>query len=115
MNPDNGTEPVAEPVAEPRASRGDRFRGFFERVDGRLVPFFGGPEVGPYDEVPGAPSGHRCPICGHDMTEHVIDRGPANHLLYCPDHTAHPPLEDTRPLNDLGMPRGEGSKAKRHE
>ena len=52
-------------------------------------------------------SGERvCPLCAHPMGEHTIDHSGRDAVLHCP--VAHlPEPVDTRPLNELGMPRRE--------
>ncbi|AWB86317.1 hypothetical protein C3E77_06625 [Mycetocola zhujimingii] len=47
-----------------------------------------------------------CPVCGHPMSEHVIDHSTSNPILICPapiDHNRIP--ETTSPLDELGMER----------
>lgn len=81
-----------------------KFRGFFERVDNAMRPIFGPPNL-PLDqaETRGAPADLNCPICGHAMTRHAIDRGLADTILYCPAHEDAPLEPDDRRLNELGM------------
>src|SRR5690606_18543190 len=59
-----------------QADKPDRLRHAAEWLDGKLVPRFGAGDVGPYDEE--SEESVRlhdvCPLCGHPMGEHAIDR-----------------------------------------
>lgn len=47
-----------------------------------------------------------CPVCGHPMSEHVIDHTTPNAILECPAPIDHSLEHDsTSPLDELGMPR----------
>ena len=77
-------EARAEPASSLNPFRGKT--GFYNRFN-NLVYFFTGPaQVGigrpeaPY--VP--PADPRCPICGHLMADHRIDRGGERTQLHCP-------------------------------
>ncbi|WP_168627171.1 hypothetical protein [Cryobacterium sp. BB307] len=75
----------------------------FNWLDNKLERFVS-PQLGPWEES--APSEATCPVCGHDMAEHVVDRSKENQVLHCPA----PPLanyerDPDAPLNELGMPK----------
>ncbi len=83
-------------------------------VDRKLNPVFGPPPVGPYgDDDRAAVS--TCPVCGHPMGEHHIDRTARDAVLECPapiDHNLE--LNDHSPLDEFGMPlRGDRTAKKR--
>lgn len=91
-------------TAEADDERPNRLRHAAEWLDGKLVPTLGPPDLGPYDEEPedSVRSHDACPLCGHPMREHTIDRSTANAVLNCPA----PPLperESFEPLNEVGM------------
>ena len=49
-----------------------------DRLNRKLFPYLGPPELGPYDEPPLAPTGPKpCPVCGARMDEHEFLRGTA--------------------------------------
>lgn len=73
-------------------------------VDRKLTPVFGAPPISPYGEET-EQSIAICPVCGHPMSEHVIDHSTPNAILECPapiDHTLE--HESTSPLDEFGMP-----------
>ncbi|HEV7956344.1 MAG TPA: hypothetical protein VGP10_04220 [Marisediminicola sp.] len=79
----------------------------------KLMPAFGPPPLGPYEEVARRANQGDCPVCGHDMGEHVIDHSTANAILLCPaqELPGHGGRDDTSHLNELGMPiRGERAR-----
>ncbi len=58
-----------------------------DRLTRRLLPYLGPPPLGPYDEPEQKPVATRsCPMCGHPMGEHRIERpgGNASSRLHCP-------------------------------
>ena len=92
-----------EPELRPAHGKG-KFLGFFERVDNAMRPIFGPPKVTvELDGADGTPADLACPVCGHAMTEHAVDRELANSILYCPAHVDTPLEPDDRRLNELGM------------
>lgn len=90
-------------IAE-QADRPDRLRHAAEWLDGKLVPRLGPAELGPYDEESeeSLRSHDACPLCGHAMVEHTIDRSTANAVLNCPVQP-EPAPESFEPLNEVGM------------
>jgi hypothetical protein len=87
-------------------TRPDRVRHAAEWLDGKLVPRLGGPDLGPYDEESeeSVRTHDACPLCGHPMGEHQIDRSHPNAVLICPAEQI-PPRESHEPLNEVGMPK----------
>lgn len=70
-----------------------------------LYTTFGPPPIGPYGEVEAQVAG-ACPVCGHPMGEHLIDRSSANAVLICPvPHEGQFEHVEDVPLNEVGMPR----------
>ena len=61
---------------------------WWDRVNKALFPFMGPAQLGSPDEPPQVSSvGRPCPLCGHSMTEHVVERaGDWNTAtrLHCP-------------------------------
>ena len=61
-------------------------RGFFNNLNRIVYTFTGPAQVGigrpeaPYE----APADPACPICGHPMAEHIIDRTGERTQLHCP-------------------------------
>jgi hypothetical protein len=61
-----------------------------ERLNAMLIPKIGPPPLGPYNEDPLPPTGPKpCPVCGHPMDEHRVERGTAGDgrtatRLHCP-------------------------------
>ena len=86
------------------AAKPDRMRHATEWLDGKLVPRLGGPNLGPYDDesAESVASHDACPLCGHPMGEHQIDRSHANAVLICPAEQI-PRVESHEPLNEVGM------------
>jgi hypothetical protein len=87
-----------------QADKPDRLRHAAEWLDGKLVPRFGAGDIGPYDEESeeSVQSHDACPLCGHPMGEHTIDRSHPNAVLNCPV----PPIPEKQsfePLNEVGM------------
>lgn len=84
--------------------RPNRLRNAAEWLDGKLVPKLGTADLGPYDEEPeeSVRSHDVCPLCGHPMGEHTIDRSAANAVLNCPAPPI-PERESFEPLNEVGM------------
>jgi hypothetical protein len=65
------------------------FGRWIEKLNHKLFPLLGPPPLGPYDEEPVAkPAVQLCPLCGHRMDEHEIDRSGERTQLYCPTETA---------------------------
>lgn len=91
---------AGSPAAE--GGKPSRVRNAAEWLDGKLVPKLGGAEIGPYDEQPEGSSHDVCPLCGHPMAEHTIDRSTANAVLNCPAPQKSAP-ESFEPLNEVGM------------
>lgn len=88
-----------------------RVRHAAEWLDGKLVPRLGPGDLGPYDEESeeSVRSHDACPLCGHPMSEHTIDRSTANAVLNCPV-PPRPERVSYEPLNEVGMikrPRGD--------
>src|SRR5690554_2727779 len=84
-------------------ARPDRVRHAAEWLDGKLVPRLGGAELGPYDEESeeSVKAHDACPLCGHPMGEHQIDRSHANAVLICPAPQI-PERQSFEPLNEVG-------------
>src|SRR5690554_4211557 len=87
-----------------QADKPQRLRHAAEWLDDKLVPRFGPGDIGPYDEESeeSIKSHDACPLCGHPMGEHTIDRSHANAVLNCPV----PPMPErlsSEPLNEVGM------------
>ncbi len=84
--------------------KANRVRHAAEWLDGKLVPRLGGAEVGPYDEESeeSVRAHDACPLCGHPMGEHQIDRSHANAVLICPAPQI-PERQSFEPLNEVGM------------
>jgi hypothetical protein len=65
-------------------------RPWWERLNAALMPKIGPPPLGPYNEEPLPPTGAKpCPICGHPMEEHHVERsetgdGRTATRLHCP-------------------------------
>ena len=60
---------------------------WWDRLNRKLFPYLGPPELGPYDEPPLPPTGPKpCPLCGMRMDEHEIERGEGRTptRIHCP-------------------------------
>jgi hypothetical protein len=57
-----------------------------DRLNRRLLPFFGPAQVGPYDEPVGQsePEDAVCAECGQPMSLHRVDRTGGRSRVYCP-------------------------------
>jgi ribosomal protein S27AE len=88
------------------AGRPGAMRHAAEWLDGKLVPKLGPADLGPYDvESDESVRTHDvCPLCGHPMGEHQIDRSHHNAVLICPAERI-PEVEHYEPLNEVGMPK----------
>src|SRR5690606_23037772 len=78
---------AGDPGAEAEGGeKPDRVRRAAEWLDGVLAPGIGGADLGPYEEESeeSVRSHDACPLCGHPMGEHAIDRSNANAVLICP-------------------------------
>lgn len=65
--------------------------GFYNWANAKMLPYIGPPPLGPYGEEPLPPtSGSNCPLCGHLMSEHEIDRTGPRTQLHCPVETPAP-------------------------
>jgi hypothetical protein len=65
---------------------------WWDRLNRRLFPYLGPPQLGPYDEPPLAPTGPKpCPVCGQRMDEHEIERGVGRTptRIHCPSGTGY--------------------------
>jgi hypothetical protein len=65
---------------------------WWDRLNRKLFPYLGPPELGPYDEPPLAPTGPKpCPVCGARMDEHEIERGVGRTptRIHCPAGNAY--------------------------
>jgi hypothetical protein len=83
------------------------FRHFFEWVDSKLSPAFGESTPTPYGEDGSPPQERPCPLCGHVMAEHVIERSTLNTTLECPTGERLPLRPDNGPVDEFGMPASE--------
>ncbi len=103
-------------MARDTASRpeGNAFTHFFDRIDRALLPAFGPPPVVDEEAPERAPVDEVCPICGHPMFEHVIDRTTSNTVLICPTDERLPEPDVTGPYNELGMPAS-GRRLEKYE
>lgn len=81
---------------------GQRYVRLVDRVNRRLVPVIGPPDLSPFTDV-AEKDVVLCPVCGHPMSEHTIDHSTPNTVLNCPvAHIPQPP--DDQPINEYGMP-----------
>ncbi|MFC9984241.1 hypothetical protein ACFU0W_00650 [Microbacterium keratanolyticum] len=69
----------------------DRIReagGLYNWLNRTLIRWAGPASVGPYEATPPPSASERaqraCPLCGHPMTEHMIDRSGPKPLMHCP-------------------------------
>ncbi|SDS75886.1 hypothetical protein [Microterricola viridarii] len=88
-------------------SEENAFVRFFEKVNRQVEKAIGSPpisESGGEEEVPVAL--RTCPLCGHQMREHVIDESTSNVLVRCPipEEERRPSPARHDPLGELGMP-----------
>ncbi|MET1042546.1 MAG: hypothetical protein ABWX59_00325 [Microbacteriaceae bacterium] len=68
---------------------GSAFGNWIEKLNVKLRPYIGAPPLGPYNEPPLPPrETHACPLCGHPMSEHRVDRSGERTQLYCPETPA---------------------------
>ncbi len=59
--------------------------GWYAYVNARLIRAAGPASVGPYDTEPEPVRTERaCPLCGHPMSAHTVDRSGPKPLLHCP-------------------------------
>ncbi len=99
----------------PEGERGDApdpdgLRGFIEWLEEKLYPALGPPPLGPYDDIVEKVGTAVCPVCGHAMEGHTIERRRDNTILTCPaPHLVRP--DDRRPLGETGMPRRMSTRA----
>lgn len=105
-----GGDPEAQ-AEQADPAKPDRVRHAAQWLDDKLIPRMGGAEVGPYDEESeeSIRAHDACPLCGHPMREHQIDRSHANAVLICPAPQI-PQRQSFEPLNEVGMikrPRAE--------
>ncbi|MET0975400.1 MAG: hypothetical protein ABWX82_07005 [Leifsonia sp.] len=82
------------------------FRHFFEWVDTKLAPAFGDSAPTPIGDAGTPPEERPCPLCGHLMSEHVIERSTLNTTLECPTGERLP-LPTDGPVDEFGMPASE--------
>ena len=60
---------------------------WWDRLNARLYPYLGPAQLGPFGEEPLPPTGPKpCPLCGHAMEAHTIERSGGNVAtrLHCP-------------------------------
>ena len=60
---------------------------WWDRLNGRLLPYIGPPPLGPYNEAPLPPTAAKsCPLCGRAMSTHEIERGEGRTAtrMHCP-------------------------------
>ena len=59
--------------------------GWYAYLNARLIRAAGPASVGPYYTEPEpVRAGRACPLCGHPMSEHDVDRSGPKPLLHCP-------------------------------
>lgn len=62
--------------------------GWYAYLNSKLISFAGPASVGPYEATPPPTAAERaeraCPLCGHAMTAHTIDRSGPKPLMHCP-------------------------------
>lgn len=62
--------------------------GLYAWLNSTLIKWAGPAAVGPYEKTPPPSTEERaqraCPLCGHPMTEHTIDRSGPKPLMHCP-------------------------------
>lgn len=83
------------------------FVRFFERVNKQLEKAIGAPPISAPDDAEETPIALRlCPLCGHQMREHIIDESTPNVYVQCPvpDDERKPSPAHHEPLGELGMP-----------
>jgi len=68
---------------ESGAHKEARVIGFIDRLNRGLLPAFGPPPLGPYEEATEAARAWVCPSCGRPLEDHDIDRSGRNTELYC--------------------------------
>ena len=82
------------------------FVRFFERVNRQVEKAIGSPPISDagVEETPVAL--RTCPLCGHQMREHMIDESTSNVLVHCPipEEERRPSPARQGPLGELGMP-----------
>lgn len=58
---------------------------WWDRLNGALIPYLGPPPLGPYETEP-AVHDKPCPLCGHAMPEHDMERTPGRPTrMHCPE------------------------------
>ncbi|MWB97802.1 hypothetical protein [Agromyces seonyuensis] len=93
---------------------GNGFTHFWERVDRVLLPVFEAPVLHDADRDVGPIGAAPCPVCGHPMTEHAIERSEYDTVLECPTSERLPLASTHSPLNEFGMPLS-GRRRERYE
>lgn len=69
----------------PLRTRVQEAGGWYAYLNARLIRAAGPASVGPYDTEPEpVRTGRACPLCGHPMSEHEVDRSGPKPLLHCP-------------------------------
>ncbi len=62
--------------------------GLYRWFNTNLIRLAGPAAVGPYESTPPPTEAQRaeraCPLCGHPMNEHQIDRSGPKPLMHCP-------------------------------
>ena len=74
-----------QPRRPPLRTRVREAGGWYAYVNARLIRAAGPASVGPYDTEPEPVRTERaCPLCGHPMSAHTVDRSGPKPLLHCP-------------------------------
>jgi hypothetical protein len=55
-----------------------------EWLDAELLPVFGPPPLGPYEQESPKTQTAMCPLCGRGLTEHATQRDEGHAFLVCP-------------------------------
>ncbi|WP_157487915.1 MULTISPECIES: hypothetical protein [unclassified Leifsonia] len=91
-------------VKEDARRKENAYAHFFEWVDSKLSPAFGESAPVAYDDTERPAPQSACPICGHVMEEHEIERSTLNTVVECPTGERLPLKPDNEPLDEFGMP-----------
>ncbi|MEJ3403118.1 hypothetical protein WDJ51_00070 [Rathayibacter sp. YIM 133350] len=91
---------------------GNAYTRFFDRLDDTLSRGFVSPPPASDDDASQQPTDKACPLCGHPMSEHIVDHSTPNTVVDCPTEDRLPLRADNGPLGELGMPASEERLAK---
>ncbi|KQQ95228.1 hypothetical protein ASF62_01390 [Leifsonia sp. Leaf325] len=91
-------------VKEDAERKENGYAHFFEWVDSKLSPAFGESAPVAYGDAERPAAQSECPMCGHVMAEHQIERSTLNTVVECPTGERLPLKPDNEPLDEFGMP-----------